>query len=268
MDRVIEDILSHHGVKGQKWGVTRAKSSSEGTPKSSTNRTPIIRKDGSMDIPPGVNIQRLVRSSGKSLPMNEITYASIHAYDNARYIKIIGGKGFFGGGRDAILTIKTTKRIKAPSVDEATKIVSDMMVHDTKFRQKNTDILGNKISDKELKKIAAEPTGKTAQAWYFNTNQKLTFDKEFDQDAPYVQRVVREKMQEKGYNALRDENDVSSGIAKAPIIIFNPKDSLRVVDMTHITDEIRSANKAKLKEYKKQGNDWIEKQLYTNPEGN
>lgn len=254
------EALMHYGVKGMRWGVRK---SDQPAPELKMGLKGVtLGRDGSMDIRPGAELQRLVRSSGKSLPMKDLTYASLGDYDNSRYVKSIGGSGFFGGGRDQILSIKATKRIKAPSIDEATSIVSDMMLTDAAFRKKNTDILGNEISVKELNQIRSDPMGKTAKDWYFNTNQKLTFDKDYDPDAPYVQKVVREKMATKGYTALRDENDVTAGISKVPVIVFNPQSSLKVTKMTDITDDLRKANKAKLKQYKKLGEDWIGKELY------
>lgn len=255
-----EEALEHFGIKGMHWGVRKDR---EPPPELRPQLQGVtVRRDGSMDIRRGAELQRLVRSSGKSMPMKDITYASLGDYDNARYIKVIGGKGFFGGGRDQILSIKATKPIKAPSVEEATRIVSDKMLNDAKFREKNTDPLGAGISKKELEQIRQDPTGKTASAWYFHTNQKLTFSKEYDPDAPYIQAQMRETMQAKGYNALRDENDVAGKLSKVPIIIFNPQDSLKVVTRTDITDEVRKANKAKLKAYKKHGKDWLDKELY------
>lgn len=257
-DKPSLEALAHHGVKGMKWGIRKneAPTPSIAKPKATFGR------DGSIRVEKGADLQRLVRSNGKSLPMKDLTYASLNEYDNARYIKVIGGKGFLGGGRDQILSIKATKPIVAPGRDEATRIVSDMMLKDSAFRRKNTSPLGYPISDKELQQIRENPVGKTAQAWYSHTNVKLTFDAEFDPDVPYVQKKVREAMMSKSYNALRDENDVEGGIAKAPIIIFNPQDSLKVTSVTQITDELRSANKQKLKAYRSAGKDWVESQLY------
>jgi hypothetical protein len=258
-----EEALEHFGIKGMRWGVRKQEEARASL--SPRDGGAIMRKDGSVDIPAGSSIQRLIRSSGKSLPMKDITYASINDYDNSRYIKVIGGKGFFGGGRDRILHIQTTKPIKAPPVKDATKLVSDLMLNNSTFRERNTNILGATISKKELESIRKDPTGKTAQDWYFNTNQKLTFSREFDPHAPYIQKVVREKVQEKGYNALRDENDIQARIAKAPLIIFNPQDSLKVVRVSNIDDQLRKANKQKLKQYKRAGKEWVESQLHSQP---
>lgn len=258
-----QEALAHYGVKGMHWGIRRDGPSSGAVSNLNIHAKGItVRSDGSMSIEKGASLQRLVRSSGKSLPMKDLTYTSMLEYDNARYIKTIGGKGFFGGGRDQILGITATKKITAPSKEEATKMVSDLMINDSTFRKRNTSMLGEPINKGDLKRIVDDPVGKTAQAWYEMTNTKLTFDKEFDPDAPYVQKAFRETMAKRGFNAVRDENDVAGGISKAPIIIFSPEKSLKVTSVTNITDELRAANKAKLKEYKRLGRDWAEKQLY------
>lgn len=254
--------LSHYGVKGMRWGIRKERQSSDTSPATLKPHGVTFGKDGSITIEKGALIQRLVRSNGNSLPMKDITYASLNEYDNARYIKVIGGKGFFGGGRDTVLSIRATKTIKAPSVTEATKLVSDMMVRDPEFRTRNTGPLGAPISNKELAQIKANPTGKTAKGWYWNTNQKLTFDKGYDPDAPFVQKRFREEFESKGYGAVRDENDVTARIAKAPVIIFSPEKSLKVVGSKQITDDLRKANKQTLKGYKKNGKAWVDRELY------
>lgn len=257
----VENFLAHYGVKGMRWGV-RKKTAPAVEILGPRNKGVTIRSDGSMDVKPGASLQRLTRSNGKSLPMKDLTYASLNEYDNARYVKTIGGKGFFGGGRDQILAITATKPIKAPSVTEATRITSDLMLNDKTFRDKNTNMLGEKITAKELSRIRENPVGTTAKLWYEQTNVKLTFDKDFDPDAPAVQKKVKDAMLAKGYNALRDENDFNSKIAKAPVIIFNPEDSLKVVNVTKITDELRAANKATLKEYGQRGKAWLDSEFY------
>lgn len=265
MTDLVNELLSHHGVKGMRWGVRKSPDSSTQTwPGDVKPQGVTIGKDGSISIEKGANLQRLVRSNGKSLPMKDLTYASINEYDNARYIKVIGGTGFLGGGRDTILSLQATQSIKAPSVAESTRIISELMVNDAKFRKSNTDPLGRVISDKDLKKLADDPTGKTAQSWYSAANTKLTFSKDFDPSAPYVQKRFRETFEEKGFNAVRDENDVTAKISKAPIVIFSPQKSLRVVSKKTIDDDLRKANKAKLKQYKSQGKAWVDSQLYGN----
>lgn len=255
-----EVMLLHFGVKGMRWGVHKRETA---PPASIKNSGVLASADGSVNIKPGTNIQRLVTSGKFSRALKDVTYASINEFDNAKYIKTIGGKGLLGGGRDQILSLKVVKPIKAPSIDEATGIVSGMMLRDPAFRKKNTDDFGYVISKKELEKIRADPRGKVAREWYKMTNIKMVYDADFDRDAPYVQKALRKELEDKGFNALRDENDVRSGISKSPLVIFSPEKSLKIVSVTNITDEIRKANKQKLKQYKKNGKAWIDQQVYS-----
>lgn len=251
--------LEHFGVKGMRWGVRRSMDTAG--PDVRTEGVD-VKSDGSISIRPGASIQRLIRSNGGSMPMKDITFASINEYDNAKYIKEIGGKGFFGGGRDQILSIVATKPIKAPSHAESVKLHSELLLSDAKYRAKLKPLLGEVISKKELEKVRSDPSGKAAQEWYKSANQAMTFDKEFDPGAPYVQKALKDHIEKNGYNALRDENDFGV-ISKAPIIIFSPEKSLKVVKVTNITDELRQANKEKLKQYKAKGKKWIDQELYS-----
>lgn len=257
------EFLAHYGVKGMKWGVRNESKSSNVTlgPPAGV----VMRKDGSILIKPGANLQRLVRSNGESLPMKDLTYASINAYDNARYIKIIGGKGVFGGGRDQILSLKAVKEIKAPSVVDAVKINSELMIQDKSYRDlvgKHANLLSDKMNPKEWVKIESDPTGRTAFAWYEMTNRALTYNDDFSPGVSELQAKFKKEFMAKGYNAIRDENDFSTKVAKAPIIIFDPQTSLKVTSMQSLTDDLRTANKDLLRNYKRNGQDWIEKQLY------
>lgn len=257
---IVESILEHYGAKGMKWGVRKEIHA----PSSNLRLQGItINKDGSMSIKKGSNIQRLVSSKkGSSRPLKDISFASINKYDNAKYIKVIGSKGLLGGGRDTILTIKTTKQIKAPSLSESVRIHSDLMLNNAKYREVNRSWVNRSISSHELKEISKDPTGRRAKIWYDNANQNLTYD---PKDLPHMgimQQHFRAAFEAKGYNAVRDENDISSKIAKSPIIIFSPEKSLKVIKTTEITDTIRKANKQDLKSYKKNGKDWIDKELY------
>lgn len=252
------NTLAHFGILGMHWGVHR---NTAPVPTAKTKGI-VVKEDGSITVAKGANLQRLVRKDGSSLPLKNLTYASLTEYDNAKYIKYIGGKGLFGGGRDTILQLTATEPIKAPSINEASKIVSNMFLTDSKFRNTYTNVLGEKLSPKELAIIKKEPNGKVAKEWYSSVNTALTFDSTFDPSATYVQKTVREALQKKGFNAVRDENDFQAGVSKAPIIIFSPEKTLKVTKISDITDKVRKESKAKLKAYNSLGKKWIEKNLY------
>ena len=265
--------LQHHGVKGMKWGVRRFRNKNGSlTPEGKKRylideigRTPIqkgvsVKSDGSISISKGVNLQRLV--SDKSRPLKDLTYASVLEYDNAKYVKYIGGKGFFGGGRNKILSIRAIEDLKAPSVDEASRIMVDILQTNPKFRNSFTNFLGNTVSDKELVRMISNPTSELTKAWYSELNVSMTFSSDFDSSAPYIQKTFSDALQKKGYNMLRDENDFENRVAKAPVIILNPEKTLKVVGIADIDDDLRRASKETLADYKKLGKDWIDEHIY------
>lgn len=254
--------LLHFGINGMHWGVRRTSENNTNLSLQVKTKGIIIKADGSMEVSKGVSLQRLTRSDGSSLPLKNLTYASLTEHDNAKYIKYIGGKGFFGGGRDTIVQLTAQQKIKAPSVDEASKITSDLFINNSKFRDTFTNMAGQKISKKELEAIKKEPAGKVAKDLYTNVNTSLTFSSDFDSTAPYIQKTIRETFQKKGFNAVRDENDFQSKVSKSPIIIFSPEKTLKVTRISNITDALRNASKEKLKAYSALGKDWVEKQLY------
>lgn len=265
--------LYHHGIKGMKWGIRRfQKKDGSLTPAgkkryspSDLGRNPVpkgvsVNADGSITVSKGTNLQRLV--SDKSRPLKDVTYASVLEYDNAKYVKYIGGKGLLGGGRDKVMSIRANEDLKAPSMDEATKTMVDLFNNNSKFRSSFKNMLGNTVSDKELKRMNENPTGIDAKAWYDELNVSMTFSSDFDPSAPYIQKTFGDALQKKGYNMLRDENDFQNKVAKAPVIILNPQKTLSVVSVNDITDELRSASKEVLSDYKKFGKDWVDKYVY------
>lgn len=270
----MENTLYHYGIKGMRWGVRRfQKKDGSLTPAGkeryspeSLGRTAVpkgvsVNADGSISVSKGTSLQRLV--SDKSREMKDITYASVLEWDNAKYVKYIGGKGLFGGGRDKVLSMRANEDLRAPSVDEASKIMVDLLTNNPEFRKRFTNSFNNEpVSDKELARMKKDPTGSDAKAWYDELNIAMTFSPDFDANAPFVQKAFSTALQKRGYNMLRDENDFQNKVAKAPVIILNPEKTLSVVSMTDITDELRTASKETLDDYKKLGKHWVDEYVY------
>lgn len=244
------NYLIHTGVKGMKWGVRKDDSLTYSGIK--------IKSDGSVNISKGSSVTRLVRPTNKKI--GETTFAIINDYDAAKYIKFIGGKGFLGGGRTHILGLKAKNEIKVPSTKEILKINNDLLLSDKKYQYST---LGKHLSDKEITMLKNDPFGAFAKTSLFQANQNYSFDPEFFEDVTYGANLLKSTVMKKGYNALLDENDLSYNLSKTPLIIFDASKNLEVTNITTITDTIRKANNEQLKIYKKNGKEWVDKNVYT-----
>lgn len=259
------DEIYHHGILGQKWGKTNGPpypldaedhSSAEkkaGYQKSISNDNSNknnykVGSDGSISIKAGANLQRLVSPDSKGFGSESpFTYASFGEYDNAKYIKYIGGKGIFGGGRNVKLTLKAKKDLKSPSTEEATKEFLDLYKSDKKFRTEfENSPFGWKVKNKELEYMIKNPGSQDSKDFYYAYNIQLAYE----DDMKYCNTAFKNRMVSKGYNMLRDEND-SKKLTKNPIILLDPENTIDIAFREEITKQMRMDAKETIKLYKK-----------------
>lgn len=242
--------LYHYGVKGMKWGVVKER------PKSTNKRGYKIHGDGRIEIEKGTELQRLVGKRNKQ-DLSGMTYASFTKNDNNKYIQVLGGKGILGGGRDTKLTLKATTKLKSPSVQEASSTFFKLLKDNPDLNEAYSktpfmSMMGKKYSDKDLDKlIEKSKSGKNLDD-YTMANSSLMFD-----DMSNVRDAYFSKLKEQGYNMLRDENDVSTGYAKNPIILLDASSTTMLETRTLITDQMRKDAKSFNKEQKKKVKQWM-----------
>lgn len=58
---------------------------------------------------------------------------------------------------------------------------------------------------------------------------------------------------------LRDENDVAGGYAKSPVILLDGASTLKITNTETINDDMRRGAKEYVKQYKKHGEEWMER---------
>lgn len=249
--------LTHHGIKGMRWGVRRTPAQLGHKPsKTDQEKGYKIYGDGRIEISKGTELQRLIGKKNKQ-DLAGMTYASFTKNDNARYITKIAGKGPFGGGRDTKLTLTATENLRSPSNKEAAKIFFEMLRDNPDLNDAygNTPFMaGQKYSKKELENYITETDSSKGSSAYSMANSSLMFE-----SMTPVRDAYFSKLKEKGYNMLRDENDVGSGYAKNPVILLDGSKSVSIESSAFITTAMRKEAKAYTKEHINAGKSWLQR---------
>lgn len=252
------NVLQHHGIKGQKWGVRRKlqKNSDGGSQGSKKGIDFIDHGDGRIEIKKGSKLQRVASvESGKKL--SEMSYASLTRKDNNYYVK--NWKNNFGKDFNR-LTLETANELKSPSVHEASTITLQMYKNNPKLLKDLNTHVSNMwgddippVSPKMLDDIINDrPNSVYSKEYlYLQTNEFLA-----SKESSNIKKELGKCLSEKGYNMLRDENNAGV-VSDAPVIIFDSNKNLKVTESKFIDDKMIKQASVYCDAYSKYGEKWM-----------
>jgi hypothetical protein len=223
-----DEFLAHFGVKGMKWGVRKDERL---TSSAHYNK----------DFTQSKDVYRIVTAVG-SRKLKDIAYVSTNDVDNQRYIHIlnhtVSARLFKDAQYDRQLILGPTKPLKAPSIQKAETEIKKL--YDTnpamqKFVKRNELYFGTNPDSKKLSQMV---------------NTAMVDDNVLFEGSVQMRQVVKQHFQELGYNSLLDQNDIREGLAKTPLIVFDPEKTLHVVSQTKIDDVIKRTAKHTYKQAK------------------
>lgn len=266
----MSEIIRHHGIKGQKWGVkngppyplkigirTSHKNNKTGTSVSfekskyavDSGKRIIKNADGSKTVPKGFSFNRVGKSS---MDVNQSggLYVSYGKHDAARYVKSLGTtplRKLFRNTGDAIQHISVKKPLRMPSEKQMITETANILLSDKKllgsfqsslYYTSIADDFSQKISEADLRKVLKGSNDKFGQKLAYGVNSFLG-DPNYSDESTAVYEYFRKK----GYDAIPDIHDRLSGTSETAMIIIAP-DKVEVTSTTAITkDVMKSAKK-------------------------
>jgi hypothetical protein len=249
------DLLMHYGVKGMRWGVRKDESSS-GTPAAKPQRMSRNEKRDarlassefySKDFVQRKDVYRIVAGTG-SRKLKDIAYVSTNDVDNQRYIHIlnhtISARLIKSARYEKQIVLGPKVPLKAPSVQKAEAEIKKL--HDSsptfqKFVKDNEVYFGQNPDGKKINQIM---------------NTAFVDDDNLFTGAIKMRQEVKQHFQKLGYNSMLDQNDMREGLAKTPLIVFDPEKTLRVVSQSKIDNVIKAAATQKYKDTN--ASNWID----------
>lgn len=255
--------LSHHGIKGMRWGVRRYQNkdgslTSAGRKRYYEESDKAIKqnKDGSLTIPPGFKFNRVGKAT---LDVNQSggLYVSYGKKDAARYIKYLGPTPvakLLGTAGEAVQHISVIDALKMPSNEQTAKETAKLLLLDEKLLKSFNDsfyslaITGDvdkSISKEELKRAFESPESKEAQKISYGVSSFLGDSKYANES-----KMVYEHFRNKGYDAIPDVHDRLSGTSNTAMIIINPN-KVEITSTTAISKDIMKSAKAYVKTIEK-----------------
>lgn len=224
------DELSHHGVKGMKWGVRKERPTGSGNPSYS------VDKEGRITIEKGYQLQRVFDSKvGATSGSTGANYFSFTPKDKNIYVQMMGA------GIDSkfnIIRKLASDKISVTVAKEPLKSPSRKEAFDTL-----KESINQAGAPKGIRPFDKDFTSKGAEAWYQEANAHIVKDKNSS-----FNQVYYGNLRKKGYNMLLDEAD-SGFLSELPVIVLDGAKSLRPLSVSDLSGKDVKAAKSFLKDH-------------------
>lgn len=229
----MDDYLEHYGVKGMRWGHRRERREAR------LDRS----RYATVDFKHSDKVYRILADEGNR-PLSDIAYVSTNDLDNTRYIHIlnhtIAARLIKGARYNTQLVLGPTTQLRAPSLKRAEIEINKLAT--------TNPVVKKFVKDNELY-FGVNPTPR-----HLNQILNTAFvddDRLFD-GAVAMRAEVKNHFKKLGYNSLLDQNDMREGLAKTPLVVFDPEKTLRVVSKTKIDEVIKTSATKTYKQMQKE----------------
>jgi hypothetical protein len=218
------DILSHHGVKGQKWGV-RKEESPTGSIQSASGKGWTIASDGSIEISRGATISRVVRNTkgllggeGASLDSGKPIYAAFKPIDAATYENMLGRrKSLLVKNASNVLQLTPKSKLRSPGPKESMGLYFDTLRSDPKVAGQVRESISPMLRARFDKALSGK--GNKGEDYFVYST---AYDSgNYKESLSGVNKAYHDRVKSKGFNMIVDPSDASLGVADAPIIILD-----------------------------------------------
>ena len=255
--------LSHHGIKGMRWGVRRYQNKDGSLTNAGKKRyyeesDKVIKqnRDGSSTIPRGFKFNRVGKTT---LDVNQSggLFVSYGKEDAARYIKYLGPtpiSKLLGTAGEAVQHISVKDELRMPSNEQTAKETAKLLLSNEKLLENfnksiyslaATGDTNKSFSKEDIKRALESPKSKEAQKISYGISSFLG-DGNYANDS----KLVYEHFRNKGYDVIPDVHDRLSGTSNTAMIVINP-DKVEIMSTTVISKDIMKSAKTYVKTLEK-----------------